>query len=248
MSDIPNEFTSQYYDQAYFADQKGKEYRKVDGKIDNFGYKNEFGEWLGCAPITNAWKILFNPRNLLDVGAGRGTFLTYCRDIGIQAVGFDYSDFGVNNPYNRCKKEWIFKHDCTQPFPYKDSAFDMVTVLDLMEHIYSEDSYKVISEVFRVTNRFAFFLIATVGAGSGVNIGVHTEGYILKRGETIPIELEACAAAGHVTVMTREWWEEKLMKINGWEIRRDLETEFRRLVPANVLANWKTVIILEKNI
>jgi hypothetical protein len=32
----------------------------------------------------------------------------------------------------------------------------------------------------------------------------------------------------------------------NWIIRRDLEEEFRRLVPADVLANWKTIIILEK--
>lgn len=249
MSDIPKEFTADYYDQSYFADKIGKKYRKADGSEDYFGYKNEHGEWLGCVPIAKAWKTMFNPRNLLDVGAGRGTFVTYCRDIGIKAIGFDYSNYSVSNPYIRCQKDWLFKHDCTQVFPFGDNSFDMVTVLDLMEHVYSEDSHKVISEVYRVTNRFVFFLIATVGAGSGVNIGVHETGYILKRGDVVPIELEACTAAGHVTVCTREWWEDKLMGSGyKWNIRRDLEVEFRRIVPADVLANWKTIIVLEKDI
>lgn len=253
MSDIPKEFTADYYNQSYFADKIGKKYRKADGSDDYFGYKNEHGEWLGCKPICEAWKTLFNPRNILDVGAGRGTFITYCRDVGIRAEGLDYSDWAVSHPYVRCHKDWLKKHDCTQPLPYSDNSFDMVTVLDFFEHIYEQDTDKIIKEVYRVSNRFVFLLIATVGGGAGVNLTVHDKGYILKRGETIPIELECFAAAGHCTVCGREWWEERLLKSENvgrmkFNIRCDLEAEFRRLVPKDVLANWKTIIILEKDI
>jgi len=249
-SDIPRLcFDKNYYDEKYFADPAGKKFKRPDGTIDTFGYRNPQAEWLGCAPIANTWKSMFNPRNMLDVGCGRGTFLTYARDAGIEAVGFDFSDFGVGRPYVRCNPGWIFKHDATQRYPYADNHFDFVTVLDLMEHLYEDDIDKVLSEVHRVCDRYVFFLIATIGGGSGLNALIHDCGYILKRGEPVPVQYEGMAAAGHVTVCSREWWEQKLLdKEKGykWVIRRDLEEEFRRRVPADVLANWKTIIILEK--
>jgi hypothetical protein len=92
-------------------------------------------------------------------------------------------------------------------------------------------------------------LIANVGGYSGVNLEKNEYGYIIKKGEPIPIELVAMAAAGHCTVCTREWWEEKLINFDNninWHIRRDLIEQFRKLVPTDVLENGSTIIILEK--
>lgn len=253
MSEYADKFNASYYDKAYFADIKGKDFHRPDGSVDNFGYRNPQGEWLGCDPIVRAWKVLFNLQEsnnkILDIGCGRGTFLTYAVDVGIDAIGFDYSEWAIANPYIRCDRNRIKKLDVTVvPWPgYGDNSFDLVTVLDLMEHLFEDQIDKVIGEVCRVTKRYAFFLIATIDGGSGVNAEIHNVGYILKRGEVVPVEFEAMAAAGHVTVCSREWWEERLIKSEyKWIIKRDLEAEFRRLVPADVLANWKTIIILEK--
>jgi SAM-dependent methyltransferase len=242
-------FDRSYYDEQYFADPKGKEFIRPDGSIDTFGYRNPQAEWLGCAPIVSAWKTIFHPQKMLDVACGRGTFLTYARDVGIDAIGFDSSDFAVSCPYFRCRKEWILKHDATETYPYPDNSFDFVTVMDFMEHVYIDDIDKVLKEVYRVCGRYAFFLIATIGAGSGVNSEHHEIGYIIKKEGLVPIELASMVAAGHCTVCTREWWEDKLMKFDNninWHIRRDLEEQFRRFVPADVLSTWKTIIILEK--
>lgn len=256
-NDTTNKFNKYYYDQEYFADPKGKKFKRLDGSEDTFGYRNPEGEWLGCDPIVRAWKTVFNPKNMLDVGCARGTFVAYARNVGIEAVGFDFSEWAVEHPHPRCKKEWTRVHDATKMYPYPDSNFDFVTILDFMEHLFEDQVDSVTKETYRVSNRFVFFLIATIGSGSGVNTEIHDKGYIIKRGEKTPTDLEEYAAAGHVTVCSREWWEDKLMKIGSndsnsgacakWHIRYDLETEFRRLVPADVLANWKTIIILEKS-
>lgn len=239
-NDVANKFGKSYYDQEYFADIKGKVFYRPDGTVDSFGYRNPEGEWLGCDPIVKAWKTIFNPKNMLDVACGRGTFIGYVRNVGIEAIGFDFSEWAINNPYSKCQKEWIRVHDATQRYPCPDNSFDLVTVLDFMEHLFEDQIDSVIKEVYRVSNRFVFFLIATVGSGSGVNAEIHDRGYIIKRGENVPIELRAYTVAGHITVCNREWWEDKLMKFDAsdrikWHIRRDLEIEFRRLVPANVL-------------
>lgn len=246
MSELPEKFDSSYYDERYFAVKDGKSFRRSDGSTDYWSYANPDGEWHGCKPIVSAWKSIFNPKNMLDVGCGRGTFIAYARDIGIEAEGFDFSEWAINNPYPRCKKEWFKSHDATKPWPYPDNYFDMVVVLDLMEHIYTEDIDFVINEIYRVAKKWVFLQIAAVGGGSGN--AVHERGYVLKKGEHIPVELQSCSVAGHVSILTEAVWILKL-KRDGWIIRRNLVEKFCTIVPKDVIANWilNSIIVIEKN-
>lgn len=244
MNEVFQKFDGTYYDQKYFADKDGKTFHRPDGSIEKWGYRNPEGEWLGCESVVEAWKSLFNPRNMLDVGCGRGTFVAYARDIGIEAEGFDFSEWAINNHYPRCRREWLKVHDTTKPWPYPDKSFDLVTILDLMEHIHIDDIDFVINEIHRVAKKWIFLQIATVGGGSGNEI--HERGYIIKKGESIPIELEACAVAGHVTVVTEGFWIQRF-KRDGSIIRRNLVDDFCRTVPRDVIENWvlNTMIVIE---
>lgn len=244
------DFDSSYYNIDYYVTLNGKKFRK-DGAECGWSYANPEGEWEGCAPICGVWKELFNPVNSLDVGSGRGTFVTYLRDIGIEAYGFDYSNWAIQNPYVRCQKGWCVQHDATVKWPYSNNSFDLVTALDIFEHIYLEDIDKVIDEMFRVTKKFIFLQIATVGGGSGS--GIHDAGYILKRGENAPIELEAYAVAGHVTVQDKLFWVNRLMdgitrSSEKWKFRDDLISEFVKKIDSAIIDNWtkNTLLVLER--
>ena len=251
MSDIPkNGFTSEWYDEEYFAGLKGgKKYRKPNGTIGKWSYFNPSGELKVAELIAKAWKTMFNPRNALDVGSGRGTFVAYMRNAGIEAYGFDFSEWAVGEGrYKRCKPEWLILHDATKPWPWNDRSFDLVTALDFFEHIYIDDLDFVIKEMFRVANKWIFLQIAVVGGGSGA--GIHDKGFIIRRGEKIPRELEGAVVAGHVTVQPAEWWRNKLMEIGGdeWMFRRDMENWFFALVPEAYVPNWSknSVMVLER--
>lgn len=234
-------FDASYYDFRYFADKDGKTFLRPGGITDRWGYRNPEGEWTGCKPIVEAWKSIFNPINALDVGCGRGTFIGYMRNIGIKAVGFDFSEWAINNPYTRCKNKWIKVHDATKLWPYPDKRFDLVTILDLMEHIYIDDIDFVINEMYRVTKKWVFLQIATVKQGS------HESGYIIKKGESVPVDLQVYTVAGHVLVQTEQFWIDKL-KRDGWTIRKDLVEQFCKIVPEDVIRNWtlNTLIIMER--
>jgi len=231
---LPTTFTSEYYDEDYFATPKGKKYHRNNGLLDGWSYANTTGEYLGCKDIAKAWKTIFNPINMLDVGAGRGTFTCYARDFGINAIGFDYSEYAIKNPYPRCNPEWLKQHDATKPWPYADKSFDFVTMLDFLEHIYMEDIPFVIKELHRVASKHIF--IQTAIAGSG---GLQGEGkeYILEKNKPVPIELEKYAVAGHLTLMSESKWEE-LLEDEHWMRRRDLETWFKALASKDAIANW----------
>lgn len=234
------DFDSNYYNKDYFVTPAGKKYTAVDGSEQGWSYANPTGEFLGCEPIAKAWKQMFTPKDMLDVGAGRGTFISYARDQGIEAIGFDYSDWAVSDEgrYYRCEAEWLTKGDVISTWDYPDNSFELVTCLDLLEHIYEPDIGKVFDEIYRVSKKWVFLLIATTPEG---------DGYILKKGEEIPEEWQGCAVAGHVIVKQKAWWMEKILTRN-WVERKDKLLDFCDLVEEDVIANWiqNTILILEK--
>ena len=247
MSNIPKEFEKEYYDEKYFRTPEGKKYRAANGSTHGWSYSNPDGEFLGAGPIAKAWKEVFEPVNLLDVGAGRGTFLAYARDAGIEAVGFDFSLWAISDEgrYPRCKPEWLRLHDATDPWPYDDDSFDLVVALDFFEHIYEEDLGFVLGELYRVASKYVFLQIAVSGTG-GLQ-GRSEEGYRLKKGEPVPIGLEGCAVAGHVTVVDEKSWYDHLDH-EDWMPRRDMVQHFCSLVDPAILRNWllNSIIVLEK--
>lgn len=241
MSYIPKEFDSGYYDQDYFKTPEGKKYRGANGSIHGWSYSNPDGEFLGAGSIAKAWKEVFDPSNLLDVGAGRGTFIAYARDIGIEAEGFDFSEWAIEDGrYPRCKSEWLRFHDATEPWPYEDNSFDLVVALDFYEHIYENDLQFVIGELYRVASKYIFLQIATVD-------GVREVGYILRKGEPVPFWLEGYAVAAHVTVQPESFWYDRLDSEN-WGLRRDMVNHFCALVDPKIIQNWvlNSIIVFER--
>ena len=240
-SDIPKKFTGKYYDKDYFQTPEGKKYHGSDGELHGWSYGNETGDWDGAHYITKAWKTVFECDNLLDVGAGRGTFIAYARHHGIEAVGFDYSSWAIGEGrFAKCEPQWLIEHDATKVWPYVSDSVDLVVALDFFEHIYEEDLDKVIPEMFRVAEHYIFLEIATVD-------GDREKGYVLKKDEPVPACLEGMAVAGHVTVQSERWWMDRF-EHDDWVRRRDMEYHFISLCPEGVLANWvqNSIVILER--
>jgi len=238
-----NEFTSEYYDYQYFADEKGKKFTRANGTVEYWGYRSPQGDIRGCDRIVNAWKIMFNPKTMLDVGCGRGPVVAYAREVGIEAFGFDWSKWAVGDEgrFVRCKPEWLICHDATKRWPYPNNSFDLVIALDLYEHIYAENLNFVIEEMFRVARKWIFLEIATVD-------GIKEKGYVLKKDEPIPLAQDGRTWAGHVTVDTESFWLEQFDRDN-WLVRRDMVNWFFALLAPLTIPNWllNTVIVLERS-
>ena len=225
------QFKGDYYDEQYFADTKGKEFTLSDGSKEHWGYKNPTGIYLGAKDITKAWKTMFDPVKLLDIGAGRGQFIADARAQGMNAVGFDFSEWAVGDEgrYSKCDKDWLIVHDATEEWPYHDNSFDLCVALDFFEHIHEEDLDFVINELYRVSSKWIFLLIATVD-------GVRETGYMLKKGESVNWD-DKRTWAGHVTVQTEEWWTNRLERDNTF-LRKDLFHYFYSLLEKNLVTNW----------
>lgn len=87
-------------------------------------------------------------KDVLDVGCGTGETLLYLQSIGLaeNVCGVDRSELAVKYARQRGLKN--IKKGEAEKLPYKDSSFDLVLFLDVLEHI--EDDVKAVSEAKRV--------------------------------------------------------------------------------------------------
>ena len=231
-------FEQEYYDEAYFIGKHGgKNYTTPGGEKKEWSYYNPEGEWLGAEPIMKAIKTILDPADMLSVGEGRGTFCAYAVDAGIDATGIDFSKWAVEHPYPRAKG--LIELGDIRDLRFEDSSKDLLFCSDIMEHIYMDDLPKAISEIQRVARKWIFY---NIGASM---MGDDSRDLIVAKNRLPPKERLVTTVAGHVTVKPEAWWREKLGS-EKWKFRDDLVVEFRRLVPEEILMNWKCVFIMEK--
>ena len=88
---------------------------------------------------------LIDKEPILDVGCGSCNFLKICKDENIEAQGIDFSKKAVE----LAKKEKLkVKIGDAEKIPFKNNIFATVTLLDVLEHVYSPRN--ALDEVHRV--------------------------------------------------------------------------------------------------
>ena len=116
-------------------------------------------------------------RRILDVGCGTGTMLTYLATLG-QADGVDIDEEAVGYCHDRGLAQ--VTQAPADHLPYDDATFELVTALDVVEHI--DDDLGVLREMKRVLKPGGGLLI-TVPAyrflwGRQDEINLHKRRYV----------------------------------------------------------------------
>jgi 2-polyprenyl-3-methyl-5-hydroxy-6-metoxy-1,4-benzoquinol methylase len=127
------------------------------------------------------------PTRLLDIGCGSGELLRIAQNIGVQNLaGVD----GVQDALEKCRdiQGEIRQVDLNKTgLPFPDEAFDGVTCLEVLEHLY--DPQNTLREIFRVLekgscaiisvpNPFSYAVRARVLFGSNVSDPATIGGHI----------------------------------------------------------------------
>lgn len=86
----------------------------------------------------------------LDLGCGDGLILDLFRGKGIAGKGLDVSEKGVEKARAKGLEASVFDFSSKLPFP--DGAFDVVVILDVLEHLYAPQD--LLKEATRVSKRF----------------------------------------------------------------------------------------------
>src|SRR5437763_4205785 len=77
--------------------------------------------------------------SVLDVGAGYGFFLAALEKAGYEAHGVEISHHAVEQARQRTRGQ-VIEQGAEAPFPFPDSHFDAVTLLDVIEHLKDYDT------------------------------------------------------------------------------------------------------------
>jgi len=110
------------------------------------------------AYVQSAVDIL-KPRSVLDVGCAKG-YLVYLLDqLGIDAYGVDISSYAIAQAPLKIAHRLYHLDAVEDKFPFGDSQFDLITALEVFEHLDCFDN--LLKEVSRALSPCGYLLITT---------------------------------------------------------------------------------------
>jgi 2-polyprenyl-3-methyl-5-hydroxy-6-metoxy-1,4-benzoquinol methylase len=129
-----------------------------------YEYRN-YGRVLGRAVISHVKRRGVTLRgDVLDYGCGPGFFLENLLDQGLRCHGADTSAVAVEAARRRVGDRSTLV-DITLveslPLPFDDEAFDIVFVLEVLEHMPDEELTSVLSEVRRISRPEGHVIVTT---------------------------------------------------------------------------------------
>jgi len=134
------DYNKEYYEQSFFWN---RDYLKIPAE------KERIQEMMETIPS--------DTQSILDVGCGNGTFVNFLVDTFPdrfnKVIGLDTSKEALK--YVKSKK---IKGTITN-LPFKDKSFDLVTCLEVLEHLPQDDFKKGILELQRVSKRYIIITV-----------------------------------------------------------------------------------------
>lgn len=136
-------------------------------------YSGDFFEYINAGSIASAHVVtpivcsLLTPSSLLDVGCGAGAWCMVWRESGVERI------IGVDGEYVDRKHllmpaENFHAHDLTKPFDL-DSTFDLVTSLEVAEHIPEKNAEVFVDNLVK-HGKLVLFSAAVPGQGGEFHV------------------------------------------------------------------------------
>lgn len=185
--------SSDFYGEGYFLKGEGSNYGRTDedGKILYAPYVAEaylFGRRQVAREFLRMWPKI---DKALVLGCARGYFVQALRELGVEAVGIDISEWATENCYPGLEK-FVYQGDVCDLRMWPDKYFDLVLAFDVLEHIKVPDLITAIDEAVRV--------------GDMVIVDVP-----IAPDDEHP-DQSAGTDASHVSVYSQEWWISQFME------------------------------------
>jgi len=119
-----------------------------------------------------SWKNHFNPQTALEVGCGLGHRVRAMRAVGIDAYGFDISQWAIDNcPYQEVKDK-VHVYDLTV-HDENPPKFDLVVAYDVLEHISLDSLDAAINNLKGWSNKHILVSIPFLGDPNLMNDHTH---------------------------------------------------------------------------
>ena len=166
----------------------------------------------------------FDVRRVLDVGCAIGFVVEALRELGMDAEGVDVSQFAIEHPAQGARGHLRYG-DLSGRLPYRDGSFDVVTVLETLEHLPPEAVAGALAELHRVTRGYVLATIPSFGPnehGPGGWFQVKVQDDRVAHYESLgpgyqgPVphedlyrDADGRPIEGHLTIASFSWWTER---------------------------------------
>ena len=160
------------YGGSYFGEGRDasgdREGRSGYARYDRIASNADIAGWL-------LWRN-FRVANALDVGCATGYLVEVLRERGIDAEGCDVSQFAVDHATPGAAGH-IRVANLFAGLPWEDRAFELVTALEILEHLPPDRVATAIPELARVCGGYLYATIPSFGANDSGADG-HFEGKV----------------------------------------------------------------------
>jgi SAM-dependent methyltransferase len=205
------------------------------------------------------WLLWRNFRALtsLDVGCATGFLVEVLRERGIEAEGCDVSQFAIDHPSPGAAGH-IRMANLFDGLPWPDRAFELVTALEILEHLPPEQVPVALAELHRVCGGYLYATIPSFGPNRSGPDG-HFEGKVrperldhyrsLGPGypgpvpeEDLAVDAEGNLVEGHLTIASFEWWTQQFVRAGFTRCPDDERRLYADIRPAGLSPHWNIYV------
>jgi SAM-dependent methyltransferase len=246
---------AELYGPGYFG--SGRDPSGDRGGLSGYGTYDRLSSNADIAG-TLLWRHFGGVQRALDVGCATGYLVEVLREHGIDAEGCDMSEYAVAHPAPGAAGH-LRVADLLGGLPWPDGSFDLVCVLETLEHLPPGEVAPALAELRRVCRGFLYATIPSFGTNDGGGPDGVLEGKVrddrLEHYRALgphylgPVPFEDLfrdargdPVEGHLTVAAYRWWTGQFAAA-GFRRRPDIERRvYADIEPAGLELYWNVYV------
>lgn len=191
--------------------------------------------------VSTLVRDFFQAGRVLEMGCARGWQVLALQEMGIESWGIDISEYAVKTAPAEVAVRLSVCGCQRTPFP--DDHFDMVLLMETLEHIPPDDLDRSIAEARRVANRWVWASMPSMGGNPYGPDGNQGDSGILERYHRlyedgvidlapfrhIARDIYGAPHHGHLIIASFDWWTEAFTR-HGLVRRGDIERKINKEV------------------
>jgi SAM-dependent methyltransferase len=199
----------------------------------------------------------FRLTTALDVGCATGFLVEVLRERGIDAEGCDVSQFAVDHASPGAVGH-VRVANLFAGLPWPDQAFELVTALEILEHLPPDRVPLALAELHRVCGGYLYATIPSFGSNASGTDG-HFEGKVRPERvdhyrrlgptyvgpvpeEDLAVDAEGQLVEGHLTIASFGWWTQQFGHA-GFTRCPDIERRlYADIEPAGLAPFWNLYV------
>jgi SAM-dependent methyltransferase len=240
---------SQEFENALSDDMYNADYYNSDGSSGYVHYTREESNQNVLAFLVAKY---FSPKQVVEVGCGTGFLVEALRELDIDARGFEFNQYCVDNPAPGAAGH-IAWGDITRGVTAPSRSADVVIAAEVCEHLPEKKIPDVFKEFMRISRGYVFLTIPSFGKNDTGIDGWYSgkvrdevlEDYHAKPDFLGPVpqkdlmlDSKGRPIEGHITIASYSWWREQARQA-GLTRCEDLEVQINTdIARYNLLEGW----------